>query len=302
MKKSRLLFSCFCFCLQGFAQNAVEIYKGNVSSTSRLTFTNSNTENRIQEQSHDLSLPFKLNEKSTFLTGVLYEKFNTKLFQDGKAVNFSSVTLKLGMNLQLHPRLSMTTVLLPKLAKDISAVDVQDFQLGAITIFKFKKTTNLHFKYGLYFNTELFGPFFVPLAGLYFLSPNKKLEANLLLPLQADVNYRLHKALVLGANFNGQIRTYHFSNLLPGHTDTYLARATNEIYAYVRYDVNANLSIYARGGISVGRSYRVYDSEDKVTFGLPATFIGPARSQLNSDFSNGALAMISLLYRIFPKN
>lgn len=299
MKKSFFLV-CTCQCLSSFSQNSVDIYKGTVASTAPVTFSNSSTQTRISEQTHDLSVPVQLGPKSTFLTGVLYEQFSTRLFADGKYLNFSATTLKIGFNQQIAPRLSVTAVLLPKLAKDISAIDAKDFQLGAITIFKFKKTADLHFKYGLYFNAELFGPFFVPLLGLYYRSPNQKLEANLLLPLQADVSYRLVKPLSIGANFNGQIRTYHFSQLLPGHPDTYLARATNELFAYVKYDLAKGLSLYARAGMSIGRTYKVFDTNDKVNFGLPAMFFGPERTQLNTCFSNGAIAQISLLYRIFP--
>lgn len=296
-----LIFSLLCVCLcKSMGQNAVEIFKANLGNTSLLTFSNSATQTRIREVSQDLSVPLKINDRTTLLTGVLYEQFNTRLFADGNFINFSSTCMKLGLNQKLSDRLSATLVLLPKIAKDISALDAKDFQLGAISIFKFKKSNDLHFKYGLYFNSELFGPFFVPLVGLYYLSPNKKFETNLLLPLQADVSYRLLNEVRVGANFNGQIRTYHFSNLLAGHPDTYLARATNELFAYLRYDFSEGLSIYARAGMSVGRTYKVFDSEDKVNFGLPATFFGPERTQLNTNFSNGPIFMLSLLYRVFP--
>jgi hypothetical protein len=35
-----------------------------------------------------------------------------------------------------------------------------------------------------------------------------------------------------------------------------------------------------------------------VSFGLPATFIGDKRQQLNSNFSNGMIFQVTFLYRL----
>src|SRR5438105_683155 len=86
------------------------------------------------------------------------------------------------------------------LPQNYETIGNKDLQMGGIAIMKFKKNDNLNYKFGLYYNSELFGPFFVPMIGIYYLSPNKKLETNIMLPLQADVNYKLNSFINVGAN------------------------------------------------------------------------------------------------------
>ena len=72
---------------------------------------------------------------------------------------------------------------------------------------------------------------------------------------------------------------------------------TNEYEAYLKFNATKNISITIKVGQSIGRTYNVFDEGDKVTFGLPATFIGGKRQQLNTNFSNGIIFQGTLLYR-----
>ena len=118
-----------------------------------------------------------------------------------------------------------------------------------------------------------------------------------MLPLQADMNYKLIPFMNVGVNFNGQIRSYHLTDVTSTQHSTYIARSTNEFYAYLKFNVTKSLIITTKVGQSLGRSYKVFDEGDKVTFGLPATFIGGKRQQLNTNFSNGMIFQATLLYR-----
>ena len=245
----------------------------------------------------DFTIPIKLNEKTSLISGLIYENIQTKLFEDGNVKTFGSTTLKVGANKLINDRWSATAVLLPKIASDYKSISGKDIQFGAIGIMKYKKSDNKNFKFGLYYNSELFGPFFVPMIGMYYLSPNKKFETNIMLPLQADVNYKLIPFINVGLNFNGQIRSYHLTDVTPSFKSTYIARSTNELYAYLKFNATNNISITIKVGQSIGRTYNVFDEGDKVTFGLPATFIGGKRQQLNTNFSNGMIFQGTLLYR-----
>ena len=72
---------------------------------------------------------------------------------------------------------------------------------------------------------------------------------------------------------------------------------TNEYEAYLKFNATKNISITIKVGQSIGRTYNVFDEGDKVTFGLPATFMGGKRQQLNTNFSNGMIFQATLLYR-----
>ena len=278
------------------SQNYIDLLKLNVNTSNLNRFDTSNSKTQVNEFGVDFTVPIKINESTSVISGLIYENIQTKLFSDGGTKSFGSNTLKLGMNKQFNERWSGTLVMLPKIASDYIALGKKDFQLGALSLFKFKRNNTLNYKLGLYYNTELFGPFFVPILGLYYLSPNKKLEANILLPLQADINYKPHTLLDLGFNFTGQTRSYHL-NGAASEQNTYLTRTTNEFAFYVKFNLTKSLSFQTKFGKSFGRTYRVYDENDKVTFGLPAMFIGKSRKQLNTDFSDGMLLQFVLLYR-----
>ena len=298
MNRYFLLFRFFLAGTFAFSQNYVDILKVNASTTLNNTFDSSATKTKLNEVSVDLMVPVKINDQLSVLTGVIYESMQTKLFSDGITKNFGSSTLKLGFNKQLNQKWSTTVVALPKIASDYNSFNQKDFQLGGIALLKYKKRDNLNYKVGLYYNSELFGPFFVPMLGLYYQSPNKKFEANVMLPLQADVNYQVLPFMNVGCNFNGQTRSYHLNHVTDANPHTYVTKSTNELFAYVKFNITKSISLQTKVGQSFGRSYKVYDEKDKVNFGLPATFIGDKRQQLNSSFSNGMIFQATLMYRL----
>jgi hypothetical protein len=106
----------------------------------------------------------------------------------------------------------------------------------------------------------------------------------------------------IGFNFNAQLRTYHLTDVIPTLHSSYLTRSTNELFAYLRFKLSKNILIQTKCGVSLGRSFRVYNDEDKVNLGLPATFVGDKRQQINSDFANGLLFQASFIYRVNFKN
>ena len=267
MNKYILLIRLFLAGSFAFSQNYVDLLKVSASTTPNNTFDSSDVKTRINDLLVDLTVPVKINEGFSVLTGVIYEDMQTKLFADGIVKNFGSTTVKLGFNKQLTEKWSTTVVALPKIASDYNSFNQKDFQVGGIALFKFKKRDNLNFKTGLYYNSELFGPLFVPMLGLYYQSPNKKLEVNIMLPLQADVNYQVLPFMNVGCNFNGQIRSYHLNHISDANPNTYVTKSTNELFAYVKFNVTKSICLQTKLGQSFGRSYKVYDEADKVSFG-----------------------------------
>jgi Domain of unknown function (DUF6268) len=298
MKKCLLLIAILINSVCVFSQNYVDLLKVNASTTPSNTFDASTSKSKLNEVLVDFTLPIKINDKLSVLSGIIYENFQTKLFAADNIKTFGSTTLKLGINKQLNENLTLTAVLLPKIASDYKSIGGEDIQLGAITLFRIKKHENKNYKVGLYVNSDLFGPFFVPMLGMYYLSPSKKFETNILLPLQVDANYKLIPFLNVGINFNGQIRSYHLSDITASNKSTYIARSTNELFGYLKFNITKSISIQTKIGQSFGRTYEVYAKNDKVSFGLPAIFIGDKRQQLNTNFSDGLIFQAVLLYRL----
>lgn len=297
--KAYIIFINLFFCVTlGFSQSYLDLLRINVGLSPENQFDSSSVTSNLKETQVDLTIPVKVNTGSSILTGVIYENIQTKLFTEGIIKKFGSITCKVGINKRVNDHWSTTVLLLPKMASDFNSVQSNDFQMGALALFKYKKRDNLNYRLGLYYNSELFGPFFVPMLGLYYQSPDRKFETSMVLPLQADVNYQLINFINVGCNFSGQIRTYHLNNVSSVNPNTYVTKSTNDFFAYLKFNITNGVSLQTKVGHSLSRSYRVYDGNDKVTFGLPATFIGDQRHQLNTDFSDGIIYQIVLLYRL----
>jgi Domain of unknown function (DUF6268) len=297
MKKAKFIILLLFLVINAYSQKYVDIVKFYNNGSALNYFENSDSSTRIKELGIDITLPILLNPSDAFLTGLIYERTQTKLFESEPEETFSILGIRAGLSKKHSDKWSGTYILIPKFASDFEGITSKDFQLGAIVLLKYNKRENLNYKLGAYYNSEFFGPIFVPLFGLYYLSSDKKFETNLTLPFMADANYKLHDRVNIGVNFSGLVRSYHLSQIPEGNNEGYVVKASNELFSYLKFNLSKELSIQTKLGYSVGRSYRVYDESDKITFGSILIRVGDDRQQLNTDFANGWVYQATLLYR-----
>ena len=183
---------------------------------------------------------------------------------------------------------------LPKISSDFEAFGKNDFQVGFLSLFKKTKNINLNYKFGAYFNTELFGPFVVPIAGVYY--KKNKWETNLLLPLSFDVNYQLAEPFRIGLKFSGFQKTFHLNTLYNG-MDQYVTKANNEVGGYLSFTYK-NIYFVGMIGHSIGRNYRTYEVGDQLNLSISVIKIGEEQKQLNTDFEDGFVFKTSVFYRL----
>lgn len=278
------------------AQNYIDLVKFDYAVTPANEFKNSTAATTLQEMNGELNVPIRLNDQLTFLTGLTYE-YNSATFNPGRTTeSVFGTMLKLGANIKHSSNWSGTYVLLPKISSDLKKITHHDFQIGAYALMQYAKSTHLNYKFGVYANADLFGPFIVPLLGVYYLSSNEKLEVKAVLPVNADINYSIAKDARFGFSFKGQVRSYHLNSPIGSEQNRYLVKSTNDLYAYFQYGLNNGLNFQLAFGRSLARSYRIYD--EKVNLGMPLYYAGDKRTQLNTDFSDGWLVKFALFYRL----
>ena len=279
--------------LSGKAQQYLDLLKLDYS-ISQGKFSGTNTTNQVNELAADLSLPVVLSEGNVLVTGVIYENISTSVYDGSPAIKLQAINLKIGFNKTWSESFSSTVVLLPKLASDFGGKSPENFQMGGVALFKKTKNENLNYKFGLYVNGEVFGMLVVPIAGIYYNS--ETWEININLPMNSDISYRLSKNIKIGTRYEGLIKSFNFNSPYLSK-DVYLAKSHNEGGLYLQAALGP---VQARifGGLSVGRSYRVYENGDEISWALTALKFGDNRTQLNTDFSNGLLFKASLIYRI----
>lgn len=282
------------------AQNYVDLVKINYAATPFNSYDSlSGIKTQLQEFSADITLPIVLDSTKTVLTGILFEQISL-VNEPSSQSTFYTINPKIGLNINHSDKVSGTYVFLPKIASDLTnGLNQKHFQFGGIALYSIKKSTNFKYRFGVYYNHELFGPFVVPLIGFYYQSKNKKLEANFTLPVSADLNYEIAKNFKTGLNFNAIVKSFYASDF----NNNYITKTTNELFAYLQINFPSyRVLIEPQVGYSVGRSYRIYDTSDKLDFKLSAFKFGADQKPLNYDFKDGLIFKIRLAYRFMLEN
>ncbi|MGB0404467.1 MAG: DUF6268 family outer membrane beta-barrel protein [Salibacteraceae bacterium] len=284
--------------LSCFSQDYVDLFKFTYLNSPFNKADSVPGPSRVQEFYLDVTLPIKLSERTAVITGLTIEQMSVSSNPAGfnvKAVY--STGLKLGINKKFGKKWDGTFMFLPKIAADFNRVEDNALQLGGLALFKYHKSDNLKYRVGLYYNTELFGPFFVPLLGFYYQSKNKKLEINATLPVWIDANYKFNNKLAAGVNFSAFVRSYYLSDIATNGTGQYLVKASNELYGYLQYTVNESFLFQAKVGYSIGRRFSAYDEKDRVTWGFSAFRFGDNRTETSSGIEDGVIFQGRFIYR-----
>jgi hypothetical protein len=284
-----------------FSQNYVDLAKFSFSATPENQLKddslNFNTPTQLIDFGLDLTAPIVLKNKNVFITGIVYEQTNLKTANTNSLIY--TINPKFGYKTIHSESFSSTLMLLPKLSSDLKNINGKHFQIGGLALFEKVKNKNFKYKFGAYYNQELFGPFAVPLFGFYYKSENQKFEANFTLPVYASLNYQLNSWLNSGVSFSSFVRSFYIGDV----KNQYLVKTSNEVFALLQFHSKpTHLTLEPQVGYSIGRSYRAYDSSDKVDFGFSAFKFGDDRKQLNQDFNDGLIFKVRLLYRFMIEN
>lgn len=278
------------------AQDYVDLIKNHYAISPSNNFDSIGGNTDIEEFGTDITLPIVLKNENVFVTGIAAEQIKLQLHPLANPSTISSIGLKLGYQANHSEKLTGTYIVLPKMASDFKNTGSKDFQLGALALYKIKKSELFKYHAGLYYNSELFGPFVVPLLGFYYQSENKKLEANFTLPIWADINYSLTNWMNIGTNFSANVRSYHLAN-----ANSYVVKKSNDVFSYLQFNIKKSFILQTKVGYSIGRSYAAYTDDDKTDFGLSAFRFGDDRTELNPTFKDGVIFRVRLLYRFHIK-
>lgn len=285
-----LFFSLLTF--NSFSQNYVDVARFHYADTPQNDFDSIGGTTNVKDFGLDVTLPIVINESNTFLTGFNIDQITTKLHPTSNTVTISTVNLKIGYNKKHSDKWSGTYMFLPKISSDFKKITSKDYQFGGLVLMKYNKKANLKYNIGLYYNSELFGPFLVPLLGLYYKSDNDKFEANLTLPIWADINYKLNNFMKVGANFSAFVRSYHL-----GENNAYVVKKSNDLFGYLQFNLTKSLLLQTKTGYTIGRSFKVYNDDDKADLGVSAFRFGDDRTELNPTFKDGLIFKARLIYR-----
>lgn len=285
--------------LQAFSQNYFDVANFTYTNTPPNAFEISNAKTAVEELALEFNFPIIINEKTIFLSGLFANNTSLHIDANMPSVDLNVLGLNLGINKTFTDKWSGTFLVFPKIASEKIEFSNDNFQLALLALITNKKRDNLKYKYGIYTNTERYGLIVVPVLGLYYVSPSKKFEANLNLPINADINYKLINKLWLGMEFDGLGTTYNLNqqNYSP-NGGAYVAKTSNELISYLRFKLNNSLYVNTKVGYAINRNYKIYTADDKIDLALISFYLGDERTRLNERFKDGAIFKVELLYRL----
>lgn len=132
---------------------------------------------------------------------------------------------------------------------------VSRFQMGGAVLATYKKRPGLAYKFGLYYNSEFSGPFFMPLLGIDWQIDERN---NLfgVLPGILVFEHKLSKYMFWGFNFRSITNTYSSGYIYSGNDPVFLRIQDTQAEIYTDLYLTDNIVLNFAAGHSFARKYR----------------------------------------------
>lgn len=195
----------------------------------------------------DLSIPIKLKEDVlVFSPG--YENYFLSFQDSTPSASVQGFRLPVAFVHKWKKSLWKTTFLVIGRSNAYVKENWKDdsYQLGGAAIMAYEKKKNLTYKFGLYYNSEFFGPFFVPLLGIDY-RPSDRVKIYGILPGSMNVEYKFSSILRGGALFRSITGSYR------GEPHQFLKNSDNQLRLFLDFYLTKNHVISLEAGHTIMR-------------------------------------------------
>jgi hypothetical protein len=235
-----------------------------------------NNPSAINYISAQAGLPFKM-DKDILLFNPFFEQYDLLIKPETGTTQLKSVGLPISFLKQWKNEAWKTAfVFIPRINAGLEAIDKNDYQFGGAILMIYKKKENLKYKFGAYYNSEFFGPFFIPLLGIDW-NVNDHLNLFGVLPGNLALEYKISSIFYGGINFKSITNSYRFDRL------SYLKVSDNYLKLFLDCYLVKKFVITLEAGHSVLRKYKTGN---------------PNQPFVQQNYGNGLLFKAGLSYRI----
>ena len=224
---------------------------------------NSNMKMKGNMMEAGFMLPMELKNKNYVLVGGDYSQLNfCSTGANASTYSLYSTSLMLGYDQQLKNAAWRRTVLfIPKINGDYKGLD-KSFQAGAVVMYTFKKKDNLKYHFGMYYNSEFFGAYFLPLVGIDW-KINSKFNLFGDMPSNLSLEMKMNNSLKLGAGFVSTIGSYriHDQSGVSYIREGDKTFGHNQVKLYLSYSPAKSITLFGEVGETIFRKYSAYASD-----------------------------------------
>ncbi|MEQ8473128.1 MAG: DUF6268 family outer membrane beta-barrel protein [Marinoscillum sp.] len=243
-------------------------------------------------------LPIVLNQQNIWYNDLTYQGSYVNYSDDvttEPAIGLHQFILQTGWVRKLNEDQAFQVLLVPRLMSDLEHIDGDHFQFGGIGLYEQRFSDNLLMRFGGMFNTDRFGPMFVPLIYADWNISTKWFLIGLV-PIYSKIGYRMTERMTIGVSQFGLITSFQMGD--PAFNDDYIERKSIDLSVFVRYQVTGNIYLEPRVGYAVGRSYRQFNSGDQVDYRIAILTVGDSRTQQNTSFDPGIIFDLRFVYNL----
>jgi len=152
----------------------------------------------------------------------------------------------------LNPIWTITTGVI--IRNNAEAFDLNKaWQAGGLILFTYEKSKQLKYKFGLYYNSELSGPFFMPLLGIDWRSDKTNIYG--VLPGSLTIERKLNTVFYYGISFRAITNSYQQYN------NKFIRIDDNQLTVFMDYYLSGHFVINAEAGHSIFRRIRLGDNQ-----------------------------------------
>lgn len=205
-------------------------------------------------------IPKVLKNGNTFFIRAHYEKLSME--KNSLSADYSSVTLPVGMQVQLkNPKVKFTGLVIPKIAgADLSGDFNNNFQIGVYSLFTVTKSDKFRYKFGLYYNREFFGNFFVPLVGVDW-KVSDRVSIYGTLPNSMKFSYALAPSKInAGLAFRSMTRSFRGEDV-----NTFVRYNELQLKSFFDFYVTSKNVVFVEAGYFMGKTPLLYNNNDVKT-------------------------------------
>ncbi len=282
MKKFLFYFVAFAtICGIASAQPYIDIASVYHQSSLADNSSNSKTPMNIEMTSAFLNIPLQV-DSDYILINPIYENYRLNVSSEIDPVKLTAAYIPLTwLHQWLNPKWSTAFVVIPRLSSDLAELaHSNNYQVGGVVLAYYQKKQTVKYNFGAYYNSDFFGPFFVPLVGIDW-SINKRWNLFGSLPINMNIEYTVNKKLHAGVGVNFLTNSYRIHNNGFLRVDDYNAKFI------LNYYIVKDQVISLEAGHSLFRQYRFGTMEN-----------GSPDYQHDLQVSDGYLFKVAYIFRV----
>ena len=263
--QKKLLSVWFClFIVSGFSQPFVDILNTSFQSLNTTYKDSSKIKNTTSNYFLNITLPIKLDSQNTVIVRFYGENLysQTKVDTSYLSFNLTSALMPIGLQHETKSKKwKYVGLIMPKMSGHLREEKTQkDFQLGGYGLATYTMNDKVKIKFGLFYNREFFGNFFIPLLGVDW-RVNDRFQMYGVMPTSYRAEYAIVKQkLYAGLAFKSYTRSYHIDlhNGKSDSTNVYVRNNEIQIKAFVDCYIAKKFVLFAEFGRTLNYSPKMY--------------------------------------------